>query len=108
MLDEYVALGAYKNPRLGLPSSDTKPTPKGDGTYASFTEASIYHSPATGAHAVYGTINAKYTLHGAETSIVGYPIADETDTPTGKRQEFQTGYIEWNTAANTLTFAAKK
>lgn len=33
---------------------------------------------------------------GATESYLGYPTSDEFDTATGKRSNFQGGFITWN------------
>ncbi|WP_406287176.1 hypothetical protein [Embleya sp. NBC_00896] len=65
-------------------------TSDGQGKYIHFQargaaepSASIYWSPATGAHEIAGNIRAKWLRLGAETTL-GYPITDETTTPDGQ------------------------
>lgn len=54
-------------------------------------------------HEVHGAIESKYHELGAETSILGYPITDESGTPDGigRYNHFQAGSIYWtpNTGA---------
>ena len=43
---------------------------------------SIYYTPATGAHAIYGEIRKKWAAYGYEKGL-GYPTNDEDGTPDG-------------------------
>jgi len=59
-------------------------------------EASIYWTPQTGAHEVYGGIRAKWSSMGWEMSWLGYPTSGETDLPEGGRVEtFEHGALYW-------------
>lgn len=71
--------------------------PDGRGRYNHFnTGSSIYWSPQTGAHAVYGDIRAQWGKLGWEQSYLGYPISDEVDFADGGRaNEFQNGGVYW-------------
>jgi uncharacterized protein with LGFP repeats len=44
---------------------------------------SIYWTPSTGAKSVHGMIRAKYLALGGPSSVLGYPVTDETGTPDG-------------------------
>jgi uncharacterized protein with LGFP repeats len=64
---------------LGLPLSDeTAVAGVAGGRMSMFQYGNIYWSPSTGAHAVYGTIAAKYKSAGGPAAF-GLPIGDETD-----------------------------
>ncbi len=67
---------------LGYPTSDEMPTHDGVGRYQTFEYGQIVWHPDTGAHAVVGTILAKYGELGG--SAFGYPTTDETGTPNGR------------------------
>lgn len=68
---------------LGYPTTDQKGTPDGIGRYNHFTKgSSIYWTPTTGAHSIYGSIRAKWAALGWETGL-GYPKTDEKGTPDG-------------------------
>lgn len=69
-------LGEQRTPELG--------TPGPGGTYQLFDFGSIYHSPATGAHAVHGAILATFAALGWEAGPLGYPTTDELTTPDGR------------------------
>lgn len=71
---------------LGFPTTDQLTTPDTIGRYGHFSGsggASIYWSPATGAHYIVGVIRAKWTAMGRERGPLGYPTQDETRTPDG-------------------------
>ncbi|TCP48465.1 LGFP repeat-containing protein [Tamaricihabitans halophyticus] len=85
----------------GYPISNTESTPDGRGTFSDFVGddgqgASIYWSQETGANGIKGRIRSHWAVNGATGSYLGYPTTDELDTPTGKRSNFEGGYITWN------------
>ncbi|WP_083968994.1 N-acetylmuramoyl-L-alanine amidase [Hyalangium minutum] len=82
---------------LGYPLTDEQGTPDGVGRYNHFQNGSIYFTPATGAHAVVGDINAKWVALSREAGLLGYPLTDETKTPdgVGRFNHFQNGSIYW-------------
>jgi uncharacterized protein with LGFP repeats len=59
--------------------------------------AAIWWSPATGAHAVQGSIGARWRTLGAERGVHGYPRSDELPTPDrrGRFNDFRSGGIYW-------------
>ena len=59
--------------------------------------SSLYWTPATGAHLVLGAIRQHWLHLGGPASALGYPIADEVDTPDGKGRvsRFERGEIVW-------------
>ncbi|MFF3411640.1 LGFP repeat-containing protein [Streptomyces sp. NPDC002742] len=61
-------------------------------------EASIYWTPETGAHPVYGAIRGRWAVRGWETSSVGYPVEAEHDRSglPGREQNFERGRIAWS------------
>lgn len=78
---KWASLGWEKG--LGYPTTDENGTPDGVGQYNHFSNgASIYWTPATGAHSIYGAIRAKWASLGWEKGL-GYPTTDETGTPDG-------------------------
>ncbi|OXM71905.1 hypothetical protein CF166_17535 [Amycolatopsis sp. KNN50.9b] len=79
--DKWLAIGA--GPRLGYPVTDESITPDGVGHYNHFSladGASIYWTPATGAHSIQGAIRDRWAALGWETGP-GYPTTDESTTP---------------------------
>ncbi|WP_236796627.1 PQQ-dependent sugar dehydrogenase [Amycolatopsis sp. GM8] len=81
---------------MGYPTTDELITPDGVGRYNHFSkDASIYFSPATGAHEIYGAIRARWATLGWERSYLGYPRSGEFDFDGGRRNDFQFGFIQW-------------
>ncbi len=92
--DRYAALGGVA--ALGWPATDTGVCADGVGRFNHFTDpASIYWSPASGAHLVSGLVRARWAEMGWERSVLGYPTADTAATPDGAavRGEFEHGAI---------------
>ncbi|MGM7721568.1 LGFP repeat-containing protein [Metabacillus sp. Hm71] len=90
--------------KFGYPITDELKTPDGRGRFNHFRaihlpgkpDASIYWSPETGAHEIFGAIRHKWAELGWEKSHLGYPIGPEQDRPGGGRiQRFQRGSISW-------------
>ncbi|WP_432562659.1 LGFP repeat-containing protein [Kineococcus sp. SYSU DK003] len=88
-------LGEQRTPELG--------TPARSGTYQLFDSGSIYHSPATGAHEVHGTIGEKFAQLGWEAGPLGYPTTDELATPDGRGRfnHFERGSVYWSPDSGT-------
>ena len=81
-----------------IPDTDETTTPDGIGRYNHFSDgtASIYWTPDTGAHAIYGDIRKRWSELGWERSGLGYPTSDEDDIDEGGRaNSFQHGWIYW-------------
>lgn len=87
VLAKYLALGGTASV-LRLPMTDSVPTADGQGRKADFqgssnnpavANGSIYWSAGTGAWYLHGGTRAKWLELGAETGILGYPTADESD-----------------------------
>jgi len=85
---------------LGYPKTDETPTPDGIGRYNHFQYGSIYWSPNSGAHEIYGLIRDKWAQLGWERSTLGYPTTGETGTPdgVGRYNHFEHGSIYWTNA----------
>ncbi|MFF0541969.1 LGFP repeat-containing protein [Nocardia thailandica] len=92
--DKWAALGWESSP-LGFPLTDVADTGKSGGTFTRFPTGTIYWSSTTGAHAVWGNIEADWTRAGGVTGRYGYPTSDEYDYQGGKAQDFQGGKIVW-------------
>lgn len=78
---------------LGHAQTDETKTPNNLGRYNHFQGGSIYWSPSTDAHTIYGAIKDKWASMGWETSSLGFPTSDEY-TPAGtnwRRNNFQGG-----------------
>ena len=88
----------------GVPSTDEQPTPDRIGRFTAFSGgASIYWSPASGAHAVQGGIRDRWAAMGWEAGPLGYPTSDELTTPDGRARytTFQGGTIYWTLQSGT-------
>jgi uncharacterized protein with LGFP repeats len=83
----------------GLPLTDETTTPDGAGRYSNFQGGSIYWTPETGAHTVYGAIRTTWLALGAERSFLGYPTSDESPAVGGRYNNFQGGAITWSPTA---------
>ncbi|AGM10288.1 PQQ-dependent sugar dehydrogenase [Amycolatopsis keratiniphila] len=87
ILKKYLALGGHR--KFGPPATDETATPDGVGRYNHFPNwpgtmhSSIYWTPSTGAHPVYGRIRVKWAALGWESGPLGYPTTDELPTPDG-------------------------
>ncbi|MFE2559986.1 hypothetical protein ACFXGT_28970 [Streptomyces sp. NPDC059352] len=98
--------------QFGYPVTDESGCPDGRGRFNHFRamhlpgnpEASIYWTPETGAHPVYGDIRRKWSELGWERSPLGYPLTGETDPSVGggRRQGFEAGLAVWHPAHGTF------
>ena len=81
---------------LGFPTTDTTATPDGRGRYTHFDGrdgASIYWTPTTGAHAIWGPIRTQWSRQGWEKGVLGYPVSDLYRVPGGFQTDFQGGSL---------------
>ncbi|HSB71173.1 MAG TPA: hypothetical protein VLT62_17745 [Candidatus Methylomirabilis sp.] len=86
------------NPWIGAPTGPEQDCGDGKGRFRDYQGgASIYYTPTTGAHLIYGLIRAKWTALGRQKGPNGYPISDEADAGSGKGRfnNFQNGTIIW-------------
>jgi hypothetical protein len=93
---------------LGYPTTDEIETTTGNGRKTLFEGGGIYSSTATGTHAVFGDIFARWSSLGAEESALGLPTSDELPVgPLGldRRSNFEHGSITWSrlTRATSVT-----
>ncbi|UKA76952.1 polysaccharide deacetylase family protein [Arthrobacter sp. FW306-07-I] len=95
---EYLAFGGPGG-YLGFPLTDETATPGGSGQYNDFERGTVYWSPGTGAHEVYGAIRAQWAVLGWERSRLGYPTSGEYGITGGRRNDFQQGSILWHAAS---------
>jgi glucose/arabinose dehydrogenase len=92
---KWAELGWETGP-MGYPVTSELGTADGAGRYNHFQRnASIYWTPATGAHEVRNAIRARWAQLGWERSYLGYPTSDEFAVPGGARSNFQHGYVIW-------------
>lgn len=105
----YNELGGTK---WGYPQHTEKATPDGRGRYVHFrdhpqrqgTTMSIYWSPETGAHEIFGQIRNLWESLGWERSFLGYPTSGElaTHDGVGRWQTFQGGIMVWHPDIGTF------
>jgi len=88
--DRWARLGWERGP-VGYPMTDELTAPDAIGRYnhfgrpnASEADASIYWTPRTGAHEVYGAIRIGWAAAGWERSSLGYPTSGENDFENGR------------------------
>ncbi|MFI9448778.1 PQQ-dependent sugar dehydrogenase [Amycolatopsis sp. NPDC052450] len=107
ILKKYLALGGHR--KFGPPATDESVTPDGVGRYNHFpnwpgtSQSSIYWTPSTGAHPVYGRIRVKWAALGWERGPLGYPATDELPTPdgVGRYNHFaKAGSVYWTMATD--------
>ncbi|WKD59983.1 alpha/beta hydrolase-fold protein [Corynebacterium caspium] len=67
------------------------------GKAEDFRKGTAYWSAETGAFALFGRINARYSEMGGPASWLGFPVTTELSTPDGKGRfvHFQRGSIYW-------------
>ncbi len=78
----------------GFPTSDEQAVV--GGRASTFTGATIYWSPGTGAHEVHGLIRAHYQALGGPASQAGLPTSDETAVVGGRANTFTGATIYWS------------
>ncbi|WP_084721924.1 LGFP repeat-containing protein [Rhodococcus marinonascens] len=82
---------------LHYPTTRELPTPQGQGVFNHFQGGSIYWSPATDAHQIWGMVRDQWAVEGWENSPYGFPRTDEYTNPSysdGFKQDFENGTIE--------------
>lgn len=103
--DRWRAMGAELS-RLGYPTTNETSTPDGVGRYNHFQNGSIYWTPSTGAHEVYGLVRSRWAELRWERGLLGYPTAapyEETrNRITFLVAEFQRGKIEVNSVTQRV------
>lgn len=92
--------GEIGSERFGYPVTDELATPDRRGRFNHFRssagDSSIYWTPETGAHEIYGAIRDKWASMGWEKSQLGYPTSSEENQSGGRVQHFQHGSLFWN------------
>lgn len=94
---KYVGLGSVTS-FLGYPTTDETVAPDRVGRFNHFQGGSVYWSPASDAHTVYGAIRDKWAEHGWERGFLGYPVSDEAGVTGGRASQFQGGNVYWSSA----------
>lgn len=95
-------LGWERSP-VGYPTTGELPTPDGVGRFNHFQWGSVYWTPSTGAHEVYGAIRHHWASQGWEKGPLGYPTSGEYDVPGGRANDFQRGKLTWDRATGRTT-----
>ncbi|WP_414942940.1 PQQ-dependent sugar dehydrogenase [Amycolatopsis sp. cmx-11-32] len=103
--DRYKAIGWEAN--MGYPITDELWTPGNTGKYNHFRQGGFDHSiywrwGTNEAWEVKGAIRLRWRDLGWQTSYLGFPISGEYNTPTGKRSDFQNGYITYNGSTGAI------
>ena len=93
-----------ENGGLGYPITGENCGLRGGGCYQLFQGGSIYWSPATGAHVVFGAIRDAWAGQGSENGRLGYPISGETFSGGAYRQTFQGGTITFASGGARITY----
>lgn len=85
---------------LGLPVTAEACGLKASGCFQQFGKGRIYWAPGIGGHVVWGGILGRWKAGGAQNSVLGYPVTEETCglTASGCVQRFQGGSIFWSPA----------
>ncbi|MFE0175318.1 zinc-dependent metalloprotease family protein [Streptomyces sp. NPDC059002] len=102
-LKKWTQLGGVKG-RLKCPTGDRRALPNGGG-FQHFQGGSLYYSPKTGMHPVWGAFRAAWQKTGWERGRLGYPRSGEKRiNPAGDvRQWFQGGSLTWNAKSKKVT-----
>ncbi len=97
---DYDAVGRETS-LLRFPTTDEFATPNGRGRGNGFQGGVVLWTPTTGAHAVYGSIAARYGALGWENSLLRFPTTDEMTTANGRGRfnRFEGGVILWTPGA---------
>jgi hypothetical protein len=97
--DRWRAMGAEMS-MLGYPTTNETATLDGVGRYNHFQNGSIYWTPRTGAHEVYGPVRERWAELRWERGLLGYPISipynEVRNRTTFFIAHFQHGKIELN------------
>ncbi|MFE3289576.1 alpha/beta hydrolase-fold protein [Rhodococcus sp. NPDC059234] len=98
----YQGAGGPAGP-LGFPTTSESQAPDGRGRFNHFQNGSIYWTPQTGAHPVWGAIRDEWSRQGWERGPLGYPVADEMNTPgkPGAVQGFEIGAMYYSPTTGT-------
>ncbi|QXG77193.1 fibronectin type III domain-containing protein [Modestobacter sp. L9-4] len=101
--DRWASLG-WQDGVLGYPLTDeTLLRPSTTNVVVHFQGGSIYFTPFTGAHAVWGAIRDRWASMGWQDSVLSYPTSEEYDVPGGRRSDFRFGSITWTPAKGAVS-----
>jgi uncharacterized protein with LGFP repeats len=98
LLRDAWAASGWENGPLGYPSADAMTLPDGIGRYQQFQKGSVYWSPSSGAHVLFGPVYGAWAATGLERGMLGYPTRDVATAPDGKGRfaYFRGGAIYWS------------
>jgi hypothetical protein len=104
--DQWAAMG-WERSGIGYPTSDELDVGDGRGRVSHFQRGSIYWTPQTWAHEIYGMIRNKWLALGGPASFLGYPTTGERDLPNGRGRynDFERGQIAWSPAGGAVVSA---
>ena len=89
---------------LGYPTTEIDClTHLGGGCSQEFEGGSVYWSPGTGVHAVYGAIRGFWTAYGRESGI-GYPTSDMWCDASGCNQLFERNRVHWSARTGLISY----
>jgi uncharacterized protein with LGFP repeats len=88
---------------LGYPTTGLICGLKSNGCGQVFQGGRIYHTAATGAHALTGAIHTAWVAQGWELGPLGYATSDAYAVPGGLAQNFQGGRLTWNSTTGAVT-----
>ncbi|MCF8786847.1 hypothetical protein K7Z00_28870 [Rhodococcus ruber] len=80
---------------LQYPTTRELPTRKPNGRFNHFQGGSIYWSPETGPHSVWGKIRDYWAGQDWEMGSLGFPSSDEYALNGGRAQDFQGARVQW-------------
>ncbi|ATL29640.1 InlB B-repeat-containing protein [Streptomyces formicae] len=102
-LKKWTQLGGAKG-RLKCPTGDRRALPKGGG-FQHFQGGSLYYSPKTGMHPVWGAFRTAWQKGGWERGRLGYPRSGEKrlNAAGDVRQWFQGGSLTWHAKSRKVT-----
>ncbi|KAB1647028.1 hypothetical protein F8O06_00075 [Pseudoclavibacter sp. CFCC 14310] len=95
----------YERGLLGYPVAEEQTGLSAGGALQRFQNGLYTWSPQSGAHSVHGGIGDAWAAAGGAQGKLGYPVSEETSSPSGARQQFQNGSIAWNATNNTTSIA---
>ncbi len=101
--DAYTKAGGAMS-TAGYPVSNERGGLRDKGFHQIFQKASIYWSPASGAHIIKNGIRDKWASFGYENSTLAYPIDEETCGLQNNTcvQHFQGGNIYWSSTLGSI------
>jgi uncharacterized protein with LGFP repeats len=96
---KYWNMGGPNSP-LGCPTTYEIGNPNGKGVRQHFAGGTMYWSPSSGAHPVWGAIGGYWGQQGWEQGVYGLPTSDEQPkwNNAGYIQYFECGVIHWERA----------